>query len=361
MPEQWVERLVTWFAAHQRVMPWRSDPLPYRVWVSEMMLQQTQVDTVIDYFNRFLEKFPTVQDLASADLQEVLKLWEGLGYYSRARNLHKAAKQVVAEFSGELPSDYFALQKLPGLGPYCAAAITSIAFGNPVPVVDGNVLRVFARFWGIEDDILLPKVRKQLFDQLTPYIQTTDPSAFNQAMMELGALLCKPTSPQCDRCPLSPECFARRENKTQVLPVKAKKAPVPHYDIAVGIIWKNGQILVAKRKVTDMLGGLWEFPGGKQKSGETLKETVLREVLEETSLTVKVNALCCKVNHAYTHFKITLHAFHCDYVEGVPQPNTSDEIKWVPVDELRKLPFPTANIKVIESILQMQTLPLFYL
>lgn len=346
----WVDRLLDWFGQHQREMPWRSQPEPYFVWVSEMMLQQTQVDTVIGYFNRFIQRFPTVEDLAQAELQDVLKLWEGLGYYSRARNLHKAAQKVVDQFSGNLPSDYATLQTLPGLGPYCAAAITSIAFGNPVPVVDGNVLRVFSRFWAIEEDILLPKVRKQIFEALIPFIAQTDPSQFNQGIMELGALVCKPTVPLCDQCPLQPDCKAYRENKVRLLPIKAKKAPVPHYTIAVGVIWKEGHILVAKRKETQMLGGLWEFPGGKNKPGETLEQTVSREIEEETGLKVNVGKLYTKVNHAYTHFKITLYAFRCDYVAGVASPHTSDELRWILPETLHHLPFPTANKKIIGLI-----------
>ena len=204
----WRDQLLNWFNEHQREMPWRSNPLPYNVWVSEIMLQQTQVDTVIPYFNRFLDRFPTVHDLAKAPQDDVLKLWEGLGYYSRARNLHKAAKHVSQELNGELPSDYEGLQTILGIGPYCAAAITSIAFGNPVPVVDGNVFRVFTRFWGIYEDIKLPTTRKMLFDRLTPEIQHVNPSSFNQGIMELGALVCSPKQPKCSSCPLSSDCFA---------------------------------------------------------------------------------------------------------------------------------------------------------
>ncbi len=351
VPVAWVTSLENWFQKHQRLMPWRSNPNPYYVWISEMMLQQTQVDTVIPYFNRFLTRFPTVESLARADLQDVLKCWEGLGYYSRARNLHKAAKIVVEKWGGMLPSEYEELQTLPGLGPYCAAAITSIAFLNPIPVVDGNVLRVFTRFWGIFEDIRLPKVRETLFEQLSPFIKTANPSHFNQGIMELGATLCKPTSPTCKNCPLKADCFAHKENKTDTLPVKSKKAPVPHHVIAVGIIWKKGKILVAKRKETQMLGGLWEFPGGKKKATESLSETVEREVLEETGLAVKVKNEHCAVKHTYTHFKITLHAFHCEILSGKEQPHCSDELKWILPQNLETLPFPTANKKIITEIL----------
>ncbi|MBT5855806.1 A/G-specific adenine glycosylase, partial [bacterium] len=207
--QKWVSELLAWFNSEQRDMPWRDDVQPYKTLVSEVMLQQTQVVTVIPYFNRFIDAFPTIQELANADLQQVLKLWEGLGYYSRARNLQKAAKFVCEDLQGVFPSTYKALMELPGVGPYIAAAIISIAFDTPVPVVDGNVLRVFTRYWGIDDDIRDAKVRKTLFDRLTPYIESSrDPSSFNQGIMELGALICSPKSPDCSVCPIREECYA---------------------------------------------------------------------------------------------------------------------------------------------------------
>lgn len=347
---RWPKKLLQWFAAHQRAMPWRDNPQPYWVWVSEAMLQQTQVDTVIPYFKRFITKFPTVQALAQADQQEVLKLWEGLGYYSRARNLHKAAKLVCEKFNGALPQTYDALQEIPGIGPYIAAAIVSIAFGKPVPVVDGNVLRVFARFWGIEDDIRDTKTRVALFARLTPVIALCNPSHFNQAMMELGALVCSPKSPKCSECPLQKECTAFANNRTAELPFKSKKAPVPHYDIAVGVVWQDGKILIGRRKETQMLGGLWEFPGGKIKAGETPEAAVVRELFEETGLKTRVLHQYCIVKHAYTHFKITLHAYACEVLSGTAKPNTTDELKWVQPNALHDYPFPTANKKVILAI-----------
>lgn len=351
MPKhRWPEKLLKWFSVHQRTMPWRDNPQPYYVWVSEVMLQQTQVDTVIPYFNRFIQKFPTMQVLAAADQQEVLKLWEGLGYYSRARNLHKAAKLVCEKFNGVLPQTYEGLQEIPGVGPYIAAAIVSIAFGKPVPVVDGNVLRVFARFWGLEDDIRDTKTRMALFNRLTPIIATCNPSNFNQAMMELGALVCTPKSPNCDECPLQKECSAYATQRTDELPFKSKKSPVPHYDIAVGVVWQDGKILIGRRKETQMLGGLWEFPGGKIKVGETPEAAAVREVKEETGIVVRVLKKYCTVKHAYTHFKITLHAYACEVLSGTASPKSTDELKWVLPGALQNYPFPTANKKVISTI-----------
>ncbi|MBT3377045.1 MAG: A/G-specific adenine glycosylase [Lentisphaerae bacterium] len=342
--------MLAWYAAHRRVLPWREDPRPYHVWISEMMLQQTQVKTVLPYFDRFIRAFPTVEAFAAADLQTVLKLWEGLGYYARVRNMHKAAQVVVSDWNGELPADYIALQTLPGVGPYTAAAITSIAFNQPHPVVDGNVLRVFARFWGVDDDIRGTKVQTSFVDRLTPVIEPVqDRSAFNQAVMELGALVCGPRRAECDACPLRPECVARRTDRVGELPFKSPSKPVPHYDIAVAVILDQGNVLIARREESKMLGGLWEFPGGKQESGEALAGTAVRETREETGLDVEIVTTLCTVKHAYSHFRITLTAFVCTVRGGtlcIPRP-----FAWVGLDELDRYPFPKANTRVIAALL----------
>ena len=347
---EWTQRLLDWFEQHQRWMPWRETPQPYFVWLSEVMLQQTQVETVIPYFQRFVEAFPTVQTLAAADQQEVLKLWEGLGYYSRARNLHKAAKVVAEQYGGELPQDADALQTLPGFGPYTSAAVSSIAFGRPTPVVDGNVLRVFCRFWGIENDIRQPQVKAELQSRLQPFIKQAPPSAFNQAIMEIGALVCRPKTPHCASCPLAPDCVARREHRTDELPVKSKRKPTPHYPVAVGVIWKSGKVLIGRRRQDQMLGGLWEFPGGKQTSAEPLTETLRRKITDETGLQVRIDSPYCQVNHGFTHFKITVTAFRCEWRSGVEQPLAADELRWVTLDELDAYPLPKAAIKVADAV-----------
>lgn len=346
----WQRQLLLWFKDNQRDMPWRSNPDPYYVWVSEIMLQQTQVATVIPYFNRFIDAFPNVYVLAEASSDEVLKKWEGLGYYSRARYLHAAAKKVVETYQGVLPSSYKELQTLSGIGPYCAAAITSIAFGNPVPVVDGNVLRVFTRFWGLYEDIKKDTTRKMLFDRLRPEIAHYNPSDFNQAIMELGALICSPTQPQCTKCPLETNCVAFNTNIIEKIPIKTKSKPTPHYNIAVGVIWKNNTLLIGKRKESQMLGGLWEFPGGKQKAKESLNTTLLREIKEETGLEVKAEHPYCTIKHAYSHFKITLHVFKCTYKKGIPHPYSTDELRWVRLEEIDNFAFPKANSKALSII-----------
>lgn len=345
------KKIIPWFEKHKRTLPFRkSPPNPYEVWISEMMLQQTQVDTVVDYFNRFIALFPDIQTLANATQQDVLKMWEGLGYYARARNLHQAAKMMLDKFQGELPKDYETLQTLPGIGPYAAAAIASIAFNKEIPVVDGNVLRVFTRYWGISKDIRLTKVRDELFEKLRPEIKGHTPSSFNQGVMELGALICKPKKPLCGQCPLSENCLAFLNQLTHEIPYKSKKAPIPHYHIGVGIIRKKSKILIGKRKDTGMLGGLWEFPGGKKKDEEPIEETVKREIYEETTLKVQVEEKIAEINHAYTHFKITLHGFYCQILSGKEKPLSAVTLSWVTPDQLNQYPFPKATSRLIQHL-----------
>jgi A/G-specific adenine glycosylase len=353
----WSKRLLEWFASHQRPMPWRDTPRPYYVWLSEVMLQQTQVETVIPYFQRFIKAFPDVRALAAAEQQTVLKLWEGLGYYARARHLHKAAQVIVDQYDGKLPQHVDDLRQLPGFGPYIAAAVSSIAFGQPVPVVDGNVLRVCSRFWGIETDIRHPRARTELQARLLPCVSTVPPGAFNQALMELGALICRLQSPRCSVCPLAEDCVAYAQHRTTELPVRSKRKPAPHAHIAVGIIWKDGNVLIARRRQEQMLGGLWVFPGGKQRSGESLAETVYREAAEATGLQVRVDYPYCQVQHTYTHLHITLTAFHCTWMGGDATPLTSDELRWVGLQELNAYPFPKVNLKVLEAVRQHEHLP----
>ena len=349
-PTSWPNKLLEWYQLNKRDLPWRHTRDPYHIWVSEIMLQQTQVATVIDYYNRFVNQFPNITTLAQANQESVLKLWEGLGYYSRARNLHKAAQDIVTNRNNVIPATYDELQTLSGLGFYTAAAIASIAFNKPEPVVDGNVIRVFTRFWGIYTDTRQQSLKNTLFNELKPIIKTCTPSEFNQAIMEIGALICTPKKPSCQTCPINADCYANNNNKTTYLPVKSKKRPVPHYTIGVGIIQKDNLFLICKRKETQMLGGLWEFPGGKQHSNETIEETIHREINEETTVIIDTCQHLVSVKHTYSHFKITLHAYICQYKSGTASPISSDDIKWVSLDNLNKYPFPKANQIVIQAL-----------
>ncbi|REL33231.1 A/G-specific adenine glycosylase [Rhodohalobacter sp. SW132] len=343
--------MLDWYSLAKREMPWRNTSDPYRIWISEIMLQQTRVDTVIPYYRRFTDAFPTVYELASADQQTVLKLWEGLGYYSRARNMHHAAKDVVNRLDGNFPDNYNDLLKLKGIGPYTAAAISSIAFNEQQAVVDGNVIRVMSRYFGIRDDVRRSAVKKEIQELADQIIPKNQPGDFNQAVMELGATVCTPKNPACDACPLSTGCVAYNSAQTESIPYKSPAKKVPHHQIGVGIITDSNQnLLIALRPDDAMLGGLWEFPGGKQKNGESIEKTVQRELKEELGVEVRVNRKLMKLKHAYSHFKITLHAYWCTIEDGDPAPNSSTELKWVSPDEISKYPFPKANTVLIEKL-----------
>ncbi len=341
--------LVSWYLTHKRAMPWRDNPQPYYIWVSEVMLQQTQVATVIPYFERFIHQFPTLNDLASADQQHVLKAWEGLGYYSRARNFHRGAQYVMTHYGGKIPETYSELQKLPSLGPYCAAAIASIAFNQPVPVVDGNVLRVFARFWGIEEDISLTSLRKKLFDQLHPFVKQTLPADFNQGIMELGALICKPQQPKCTQCPIITCCWAYQHKAVDRLPIKSKAIAVPHYHVAVGLVWQNNRFLITRRSENKMLGGMWDLPGGKQENSESLGTTVQREIHIKTGLTITTDHEYGTIRHTYSHFSINLHGFACNQISGNIK-LLSKDYQWVSFAETTQLPIAGATQKLLKMI-----------
>lgn len=254
-------RLLEWYDAERRTLPWRGTRDPYRIWISEIMCQQTRVATVIDYYLRWMARFPDVQALADADEDDVFELWQGLGYYSRARNVLRAARTVAAEHEREFPANAASLRALPGVGRYTAAAIASIAYDEPVGVVDGNVLRVLARYFAIADDIRQPRNREQFWPLADAAIDPQRPGDSNQAMMELGALVCTPRSPKCGRCPLLDTCEARRSECTDVLPFKSPKRPPRHeHRFAYRLERPDGTVLVARNPSGTLLGGLWHFP-----------------------------------------------------------------------------------------------------
>jgi A/G-specific adenine glycosylase len=343
--------LLQWYRRHKRTLPWRSTRDPYRILVSEVMLQQTQVQTVIPYYERWLKAFPTLRALAKAPLNRVLKAWEGLGYYSRARSLHALAKAVSKHHKGQLPSTFEELTALPGIGRYTAGAVLSIAFGKNYAVLDGNVMRVLARYFAIRRDISKPSTHRDLWalaERLLPHSHAGD---FNQALMELGATVCTPKNPNCPNCPVQRTCQGRRLNIQNNLPIKKKAARTPHYDIGAGVVRRDGKILISQRPLKGLLGGLWEFPGGKREPGESLKETVKREIREELGIQVEVGKKLVEVDHAYSHFKITLHAHDCVYRSGKVQALGVRAWRWVKPQELKRFAFPAANQPIIEKLL----------
>ncbi|MFQ5612294.1 MAG: A/G-specific adenine glycosylase [Anaerolineae bacterium] len=343
-------RLLDWYAQHRRDLPWRETSDPYRVWVSEVMLQQTQVTTVIPYYRRFLARFPSLADLAAASLDEVLKLWAGLGYYARARNLHRAAKEIAAAHGGRLPETYAALRRLPGFGDYTAGAVGSIAFGEAVPAVDGNARRVLARLFAVQADTRTRQI-KTLAAALAGSAER--PGDWTQALIELGATVCRPSSPKCLLCPVRDLCRGWQLGMQARLPLKPGKKALPHYDVTAAVIYRNGDrdaFLIAQRPLEGMLGGLWEFPGGKQEPGETLKDCLRREIREELGVEIAVGEQFATVKHGYTHFKITLHAFHCQLVRGQPQALEVNDWRWVTPEELDNYAFPSTDRKIIEAL-----------
>jgi A/G-specific adenine glycosylase len=342
------KNLITWFSKEKRDLPWRNNVPPYQVWISEIMLQQTRVDQVIPYYERFLDHFPTVALLAQANLDDVLRIWEGLGYYSRARNLHRGAADVMNLHNGEIPDSYAQLLTISGIGPYTAAAISSIVFGEAQAVVDGNVIRVLTRLFGFADVVSTSASKKWLSVAANTLLDPNAPGPFNEAMMELGALVCTPRKPKCGTCPVAKYCRAQKTETQLQFPVKKPKKKTPHLNIAVGVIQDDrGHILIQKRPVTAMLGGLWEFPGGKQEREEPIEVTCWREIVEETGLQVNVGAKIASIDHAYSHFKITLHAFYCDPGEPI-EIESSLETKWVAREELVDYAFPRANRRLLE-------------
>lgn len=347
--------LISWFRRVRRPLPWREDRDPYRVWVSEIMLQQTRVDQAVPYFQRFIERFPDVEALADAPLDDVLLSWEGLGYYSRARNLHRAAQVVMEEHAGYVPDSRESLLELPGVGAYTSAAIASIAYQKPHAVVDGNVIRVLSRVFRIEHESRSGAMRRtaqQLGDALLP---PEAPGEFNEAMMELGATVCTPSSPDCPACPLAPVCRARIDGVQAEYPRSKPRRAVPHYDIAAAIIMDGGRVLIQQRPQEGLLGGLWEFPGGKREEHETLEDACRREVNEETGLEVEISRLFCTVDHAYSHFRITLHVFLCSIAAGRVRADDTQRRLWVDPDRLDEFAFPRANRHVID-VLQKESL-----
>lgn len=343
--------LLPWFRTSARPMPWRERRTPYRVWISEAMLQQTRVETVIPYFERWMAAFPSVHDLAAADQEAVLKCWEGLGYYARARNLHKAAREVVNRHGGELPSDPEALRALPGIGPYTQAAILSLAFDQPYAVLDGNVERVLTRVCADPRDIRKPQTKQDLQAKMSRLLADHCPGEFNEAWMELGATVCLPRSPRCGDCPLTDVCRACKRGEQEQFPVKSAARPVPTVRVGAAVTWReDGCFLIAKRKQEEMLGGLWEFPGGKVEKGETLPECIAREMKEELDIEVEVKDLLVRVHHTYSHFKLVMDVHHCRWTGCTPRAKDCADFRWVTRGQCDALPFSKADLKVLAKL-----------
>ena len=386
------QKLLAWFRKDHRDLPWRRTTDPYAIWVSEVMLQQTQVATVIPYYERFLARFPTVAALAAASEHNVMKAWQGLGYYRRAGNLRAAAKEVVRNHGGRVPDDPAAFAALLGVGRYTCGAVQSIAFGRRMACLDGNAVRVFARWMAITDPVTDAVTQKRLWaaaERLVPEERVSrvacsrgrmrehvlpqgrnhaqansrlgmppvfpdtapnNPGDWNQAVMEFGATVCTPRAPQCTACPVKTLCRARGQGLQEKIPRKRRKKPIPHIQVGAGIVWRRGKILLCKRLPDAMLGGLWEFPGGKQHPGETIPECIRRELKEECDLDVTVGDHLVDVTHTYSHLRVTLRVYHARSLRGRVKRIGCADSRWVRPEDIPTFPLPAADIKILEAL-----------
>jgi A/G-specific adenine glycosylase len=354
-PVTFRQRLLRWFSRHKRDLPWRLEPRdPYHVWVAEIMLQQTQVATVIPYYERWIKRFPTLDSLVTAHPDEVLKLWEGLGYYSRARNLHRAALIIAGQYQGKVPANTQALMELPGIGRYTAGAIASLAYECDAPVVDGNVARVLIRSFAIKGTAKSPEVVKKLWNVSELLLAPGRARAFNEALMDLGAIICLPVKPKCDKCPLVSLCNAYAKSAVDRYPAKSAKRQVPHKDFATLVaISKNNSVLLAQRRSPGLFGGLWEFPGGelqldsrwhqRKDSDYHLACKQLSEIILQQAgvhVAIKDSDFVGIHKHSLTHFHMTRHialVFMRPALKPLPTSDLYARIEWVKWDDLRNL------------------------
>ncbi|MGB9585908.1 MAG: A/G-specific adenine glycosylase [Anaerolineales bacterium] len=347
------QKLLNWYQSNARRLPWRNNPQPYSVWISEIMLQQTKVETVIPYYLRWMERFPDIPSLAQASQEEVLKIWEGLGYYARARNLHRTAQIIQEEYAGKLPENPEQLRALPGIGAYTAHAIASIAFHQDLPTLDGNITRVLARILALDIPIRNKEAQKKLLEFAQHNLPSGKAGDFNQALMELGALICLPRKPNCHQCPIFSECQAQKLGLEEKVPIKSVQNHIPHFTVTAGVIRREQQVLLAQRPPKGLLGGLWEFPGGKVEVGETLEACLSRELREELGLEVMIEHFIGAYQHAYTHFRVTVHAFSCHPLPFQnPKPMLQQPILWVDIPQLPNFPMGKIDRQIAQYLIK---------
>lgn len=345
-------QLLVWFAQNSRDLPWRRTYHPYHVWISEIMLQQTQMERVVQYFSRWLERFPDVPALADADEHEVLRLWEGLGYYSRAANLLKSARLIRDRHAGRIPEDYNALLALPGIGRYTAGAIMSIAFNHDQPLVDANVERVFARIFDLSLPVKDKECRRLIWQKAAELLPPGKARFFNQALMEHGALVCLPQNPRCDRCPCRNQCQSHALGIVGQRPVPGKVRETIFIEMATGVLVDKGKIFIQQRRQDDIWPSLWEFPGGGLQDGETPEEALTREYLEETELRIRVQKKIAVIKHSYTRYRVTLHCYFCELAARKKKPklHAAQDYRWVAPQDLKQYAFPAPHRRLIGKI-----------
>ena len=344
--------LLAWFAEYQRPLPWRQHYRPYEVWISEIMGQQTQMERVAQYFQRWVAQFPDLASVAEASEQAILKAWEGLGYYSRARNIQRAARQLIDTGHGDIPCDAKQLLTLPGIGPYTAAAILSIAFNQPVALRDANVERVFARLADIDRPLKQTATQKRLATLAELLLDPLQPRAYNQALMELGALVCTPKKPACAICPVQQHCRAHRADTVECRPLPSGKHKKIEIVMACAILQHQGKFFIQQRLTEDIWGGLWEFPGGRLEEGEQPMQAAIREVAEETGWQVSDLTAFTTVVHHYTRYRVTLHGYLGE-LRTAPIPpalTAAQQYAWVSMVELAQYPYPAGHRLLVAAL-----------
>ena len=360
--------LLSWFRKNGRHwIPWKLNKdgfipksgeilSPYEIWVAEVMLQQTQLKVVVSYWEKWMKIFPSLYDLAEADINNVLLIWQGLGYYSRAKRIHKSSKILIECIGKNRVNDPYSWpvaldewMSLPGIGRSTAGSIVSSAFDLPAPILDGNVKRVFSRLLANERTTI--KDNKRLWEFSSLLISTISPRDFNQALMDLGALICSPRKPNCSSCPLQNFCVAYIKYDPHDFPKKEMKKIKSLEEIGIGLVFnKNGELLIDQRLASSSMGGMWEFPGGKKTLDESIEETIVRELKEELEIVVKVGAKLLSFEHSYTHKTLYFTVHICEWISGKPKPLASQKILWVSPEKLFDFPFPAANIKIISEL-----------
>ena len=367
-PQDIQNSLLEWFRENGRYwIPWKlkkdgSVPRsgesisPYGIWIAEVMLQQTQLKVVIPYWKKWMKVFPTLSCLAEADLENLLMIWQGLGYYSRAKRIHQSSK-ILVEFVGKnrdqdpdsWPNQIDKWMSLPGIGRSTAGSIISSAFDLPTPILDGNVKRIFSRLLAIEKKSI--KEEKKLWEFSSLLISTPTPRDFNQALMDLGAIICTPKKPSCSSCPLQNFCVACTKYDPEDFPKKEMTKIKPLQEIGIGLVFnQKGELLIDQRLESSSMGGMWEFPGGKKIPNESIEKTIERELKEELGIVVNVGEKLLSFEHAYTHKKLYFTVHICAWISGQPKPLASQKLLWVSPDRLFDFPFPAANTKIISEL-----------
>jgi A/G-specific adenine glycosylase len=352
-------QLLRWFRRHHRDLPWRVTRDPYAIWVSEVMLQQTQVATVVPYFLRFLTAFPTIDALAAAGEEEVLRLWEGLGYYRRARDLHRGARRLAAEHEGQLPDDPEVFRQLPGVGRYTLGAVLSQAFDRRLPILEANSQRVLCRLLGIQEDPRRGPVQKQLWEAAERLLPARHAGEFNQALMELGALVCTPAAPRCPACPLRSRCVARRLGLEQEIPRRPQAPTVTQVEEVAVVVWRRGRVLLARRPDVGRWAGLWEFPHGALEAGETHEAAASRVLRQHAGIEAELGAELLTIRHGVTRFRITLVGLEARHLSGEFRSTFYQQGRWLRPAQLRAYPVSVPQRRLAGALVSTRQSRLF--